>query len=231
MWRDVLDEVMRGFAERLTHFGPNLLAMAVVVLGGVATALVLRMALRRLLPRLGFDRFSERIGLTAVLERGGVTRPPSLVLAAFTMWTVVCVAVLFGVAALDLQIAMTLVSRAIEYLPQLLIAIAILAAGALVSAFLRRSVLIAAVNADLPSARLLAGGVHSALMILFAAMALEHLGVGRQILLVSFTIVFGGVVLALSLAFGLAGRELAREFLDGLRQQPPKEKEDTLRHL
>lgn len=231
MWRDVVDVVMRGFAERLAHFGPNLVAMAVVVLGGLAAAVLLRLGVRAALPRLGFDRFSERIGLSAVLERGGVGQAPSGVVAAFTMWTVVCLAVLFGVAALDLQIAMNLLSRAFEYLPQLLIAVAILAAGALISGFLRRSVLIAAVNADLPSARLLAGGVHTALMILFAAMALEHLGVGRQILLVSFTILFGGVVFALSLAFGMAGRELAREFLDGLRQRPPREEQDPLRHL
>jgi hypothetical protein len=50
--------------------------------------------------------------------------------------------------------------------------------------------------------------------------------------LVSFTILFGGVVLALSLAFGLAGRELARGFLERLVRGPdPGEKRDELRHL
>jgi hypothetical protein len=107
-----------------------------------------------------------------------------------------------------------------------------LALGALVSAFLRRSVLIAAVNAGLPSARLLAGGVQTALMVLFSAMALEHLGVGRQIIVVSFTIVFGGVVFALALAFGLAGRDLARGFLERLVRRPgEEEKPDELHHL
>jgi len=51
-------------------------------------------------------------------------------------------------------------------------------------------------------------------MVLFVAMALEHLGVGRQVILISFTIVLGGVVFALSLAFGLAGRDLAQQILD-----------------
>jgi hypothetical protein len=55
--------------------------------------------------------------------------------------------------------------------------------------------------------------------------------VGRQILLVSFTIAFGGVVLALALAFGLAGRDLARELLAALLRHPPGTDEDTLRHL
>lgn len=231
MWREVLDEVVRGFADRLAQFGPKLLAMGVVLLGGIAGALLLRGLLRWLLPRLGFDRFGERVGLGAVLERGGVTQPPSAVVAGFAMWTLVGLAVLLGVAALDLEIAMSLLSRAFEYLPQLLIAAAILVVGSLASGFLRRSVLIAAVNAGLPSARLLAGGVHTALMVLFVAMALEHLGVGRQILIVSFTVLFGGVVFALALAFGLAGRDLAREALDRLRRRPPPGDEDSLRPL
>jgi hypothetical protein len=137
--------------------------------------------------------------------------------------------VLLAIGALNLQIAMDLVSRAFTYLPQLLIAVAILVLGSLISGFLRRSVLIAAVNAGFPSARLLAGGVNTALMILFVAMALEHLGLGRQVIIVSFTIVFGGLVLALALSFGLAGRDLAREFLDRLTRRG--EGSDELRHL
>jgi hypothetical protein len=62
-------------------------------------------------------------------------------------------------------------------------------------------------------------------------MALEHLGVGRQIILVSFTILFGGVVLALSLAFGYAGRDLARELLEKLARKGEPPREDPLRHL
>jgi hypothetical protein len=130
---------------------------------------------------------------------------------------------------LNLQIAMNLVSGAFTYLPQLLIAAAILILGALIGGFVRRSVLIAAVNAGFPSARLLAGGVQTALMVLFVAMALEHLGLGRQVILVSFTIVFGGVVLALALAFGLAGRDLAREFLERMSRR--RDGGDDLRHL
>jgi len=88
--------------------------------------------------------------------------------------------VLLGIGALDLPIAMDLLSRTFTYLPQILIAIAILVLGSLVSAVVRRTVLIGAVNAGLPSARLLAGAVHTGLLILFAAMALEHLASGAR---------------------------------------------------
>jgi hypothetical protein len=205
--------------------------MLVILAVGLLAALAVRVLVRLVLPRVGFDRFASRAGLTVVLQKGGITSPPSNVMAVALAWAVLGVFVLLAIGALNLEIAMDLVSKSFSYLPQLLIGAAILILGSLVSAFLRRSVLIAAVNAGLPSARLLAGGVHTALMILFVAMALEHLGVGRHIILASFTILFGGVVFALSLAFGLAGRDLAREFLERVARRREEKPGDDLRHL
>ncbi|HJS59040.1 MAG TPA: hypothetical protein VKA01_13135 [Vicinamibacteria bacterium] len=235
MWEflsDVIRKTLSGFGERLAAFGPNVLAMLLILLLGVLIAGALNLVLKVLLPRLGFDHFAQRLGLTLIFQKGGVTRPASAALAIVLAWAVLAVFVLLAIGALNLQFAMDLVSRTLSYLPQVLVAVALLALGALLSAFLRRSVLIAAVNAGLPSARLLAGGVYYALMVLFVAMALEHLGVGRQIIVASFTILFGGVVLALSLAFGLAGRDLARGFLERLVRGPsPEGKPDDLNHL
>jgi hypothetical protein len=229
---EVIRKTLAGFGERTAAFGPNVLAMLVILAVGMLIAGLLDLALRLVLPRLGFDRFAERLGLELVLRKGGIARPASAVVALVLAWSLLALFVLLAVGALNLQFAMDLVSRAVTYLPRVLIALALVLLGALVSAFLRRSVLIAAVNAGLPSARILAAAVHTALMILFAAMALEQLGVGRQVILTSFTILFGGGVFALSLAFGLAGRDLAREFLERLlRPRAPEDKGDGLHHL
>ncbi|MBI3932092.1 MAG: hypothetical protein HY317_01630 [Acidobacteria bacterium] len=234
MWQflnEIVQKTLTGFADRLAAFGPNLLAMVLILAVGVLAAVAVRVGLRLLLPRLGFDRFAQRLGLSVILQKGGIAVAPSAVAAAAVSWAVLGVFVLLAIGALNLQFAMDLVSRTFTYLPQLLIAAGLLILGSLAAGFLRRSVLIAAVNAGLPSARLLAAGVHTALMVLFAAMALEHLGVGRHVLLASFTILFGGVVFALSLAFGLAGKDLARELLERLARRRDEPGEDERRHL
>jgi hypothetical protein len=232
---DGLRQTSAGFGERLAAFGPRLLAMAVVLVIGVAAAFIVRLAVPVVLAMFRFDRFAARVGVTVILRKGGITRAPSAVLATLTAWLVAGLFVLFAVAALDLQIAMDLLSRAFLYLPQVFIAAAILLLGALMAAFLRRSVIIAAVNSGLESARLLGLGAQTAVLILAVAMALEHLGVGESIILASFVIVFGGLVLALALAFGLAGRDLARTLLERLfaraasgEREPD---EDIRRHL
>jgi hypothetical protein len=230
LWETVARTLVR-FGDRLAVFGPNVLAMVLILLAGIVLSAAASFVLRRFLPRVGFDAFAEGSGLANSLRKGGVSANPSTVLAVTTAWALFVVFALLAISALDLQFGVDFVSRAFAYLPQLLIAAMLLVIGSLLASFLRRSVLIAAVNAGLPSARLLAAGVQTVITILFIAMALEHLGVGRQILVASFTILFGGVVFALSLAFGLAGRHQARELLERLSRRRGDTEKDDLRHL
>jgi hypothetical protein len=204
--------------------------MLVLLALGILAAGVIRFGLGFLLRWLAFDRFSERTGLSTVLQKGGIRAAPSRILALTLSWLVLAVFVLLAIAALDLTAAVNLVNEAFAYLPNLLVAGALLLLGSLVAGFVRRSVLIAAVNAGVPSARLLAGGAQVGLLVLFAAMALEHLGLGRQVILTSFTILFGGVIFALALAFGLAGRDIAKETLERMRSRRRPE-DDSLKHL
>jgi hypothetical protein len=231
----MLTEVIRTtFAElgaRIRALAPNLLAALLLLVIGAAAAGATRLVLGFLLPRLGVDRFAERSGLRMFSSRGGVARPISAVLSLALAWLVMTVFVLLAVAALDVRVAMDFVSRAFAWLPHLLVAILVLIAGGLVAGFVRRSVLIAAVNAGLGSARLAGAGSYAAILVLFGAIALEQIGLGIRVVLVAFAILFGGVVLALALAFGLAGRELAGEALAGLLRPRSHGGEDGLRHI
>jgi hypothetical protein len=172
MWKDMLADVigqtLDGFRQEFAEFGPRLLAMTIVLVVGVVFAALLRVVLRALLRRLGFDRFAERAGLPHALGKFGFTRQASGAVAAVTAFVVLAFFVLLALGSLDPLFARELVSRALAYLPQVLVAAALIALGAIVAGFVRRGVLIAAVNRGLPSARLLAGFAQSALLILFA---------------------------------------------------------------
>lgn len=227
---EVINTTLVEFGARFQDFIPNLLVMLALLTIGILAAAALRVSVGVALKWISFDRFSERTGVSTVLRKGGIRAAPSRVLALTLAWLVLAVFVLLAVAALDLTGAVNLVNEAFAYLPNLLVAAALLLLGSLLAGFVHRSVLIAAVNAGVPSARLLAGGAQVALLVLFAAMALEHLGLGRQVILTSFSIVFGGVVFALALAFGLAGRDMARETLERMRSRQ-SEDDDELKHL
>lgn len=90
----------------------------------------------------------------------------------------------------------------------------LLIAGILIARFLARSVLISAVNTQLQYARVLSLGVKWLVLVLTAAMVLDHLQVGGNIVELAFGILFGGIVLTLALAVGLGSRDLVSRSLE-----------------
>jgi hypothetical protein len=96
--------------------------------------------------------------------------------------------------------------------------------------FLGRAALIAAVNAGMRISGPIGKGVKFLVYFIGVSMALEQLGIGRDTVLVSFGIVFSGLVLALSIAFGLGGKDVAREYLEK-RLKEKNQEGDDIRHL
>ena len=84
--------------------------------------------------------------------------------------------------------------------------------GLLASSFFSRAVLLAAVNADLPSPRLISSVVRTLTIIFVASMTFEELGLAERTVLVAFTIIFGSLMLGLALAFGLGGQGTSTPF-------------------
>ncbi|HWF39496.1 MAG TPA: hypothetical protein VG322_13310, partial [Candidatus Acidoferrales bacterium] len=71
-----------------------------------------------------------------------------------------------------------------------------------------------AVNAGYRSPRLWSGLVRFVISILAVSMALEQVGLARQTVVSAFSIAFGAVMFAVAIAFGLGGRDLARQTLE-----------------
>ena len=212
--------------ERLLAIVPGLLVMFTLVILGLITAWVARVAVSRLGRAVGIDQVFERWGVAPSLRRSGVVRPASDVLGFICFWAIF---ILFASAAVDglaVPGAPLATALVVAFLPPLFTAALILIVGWLAANFLSQGALIAAVNARMPEARLIARGVYWAVLLFAVATALTHLGIGKEMVLVAFGVTFGGVVLALALAFGLGGRSIARHILERrLRAESPPPQE------
>jgi hypothetical protein len=225
-------EPVRLFLEKVLAFLPNVILMLVVLALGAVVARLLRAFVRRFLKIAKFDRFCERSGVTHMLARGGSQYTPSDIAGRIVYYLTALVTFFMALAALNIAATNQLISDFFGYLPNLLVAFGILAAGYLLARFLYRSVLIAAVNAHVGHAGAIARAAQAAVLILGCAVALEHLSIGRTVVLAAFSITFGGVILALALAFGLAGKDMAKTFLEKSLTRPSDEKpKDELTHI
>jgi hypothetical protein len=224
-------EPLQRFLHRAAALFPVMLAVIVVIIAGVLAAWVLDWLTRTVLRLVGFDRMTHRPNVSDAFRRAGLARPPSVLTGYIVRWLVVVFTLIAALSILSAEATDTVVGALVSYLPRLAAALLILVMGYAVSAFIARSVLLWAVNARVRGARWLARGCQLLMAVFFGALALENLGFGRDVSLVVLAILLGGGVLALALAYGLAGRDLARESLETMLEEARDEDRDGLSHL
>jgi hypothetical protein len=98
--------------------------------------------------------------------------------------------------------------------------------GWVLANFLGHATLIGAVNAGVDFAPFIARSVRWLVMILASSMAFIHLGIAQQMVVAIVSVLFGGFILALAIAFGFGGKELAKEFLEKKVKKGEGEKKD-----
>lgn len=214
-------------AEGIANFLPGALVFLVILFVSLVVAVVLRYALQRALTGLEFDRRAELLGvsLAAWTPSGSATS----LIASVAYWTVLAVGLLLGLTALDAALPSQFAVSVLQYVPHLLAALLILIAGGVVARFLAHAVLVGAVNLGVQYARVVSLAVKWLVLIVAAAMALDHIGIGRTVLLIAFAIIFGGVVLAGALAVGLGARDAVSRALDRTLREHTRD--DKLDHV
>ncbi len=81
-------------------------------------------------------------------------------------------------------------------------------------------------------AGLIARAVRFAVFVFAVTMALEQLDIGKLSVLIAFTIMFGGVVLAFAIAFGLGGQHYVKMYLERrMEEKREREEEDHIDHV
>ena len=209
---------------------PNILAMGILLLGGLLVAWLSSQSAGRLLYVLGFDRLCNRLGMTTALLRAGIKTDPSRLIGGALYWVLVLLTSVAALSALNLTPINEAAHSLLTYVPHLIAAGMILLAGYVCSNFASQAVLIAAVNAGLPPARLIAACSRWGIQLLAGAMALEQLGIAQHIVVVGFGITWGGLVLAAAIAFGLGATDLAKDFLERRLVRARPAMDDDLRH-
>ena len=219
------------FLTRSEYLLPVLLAVAVVLVGGLLVAWLVDALVRGVLGWTGFDRIAQRPRVSDVLRRAGLRPQPSALVGRFLRWLIVILTLLGALSILSAEATDVVLAAMVTYTPRLVAGLLLLVVGYAVSTFAGRSVLIWSVNVQVQGAHWLAGGVRLLVGVFFAALALENLGFGRDIALVVLAILLGGGVFAAALAYGLAGKDLARQSLERMTRDARGEERETLSHL
>jgi mechanosensitive ion channel-like protein len=231
LWRDTMVAGFRDAVMQILLVLPRLLALVTFLSIGLLMAWLVKALTVRVLTAFRFDRLCERCGLDTALAQAGIKQPVSVVLSRVLFWTVFLLFAFMGVDAVNLPATANLISQIVGFLPNVLAAALVLLVGVLSANFFAEAALIAAVNAQLQEARIVASLVRWGILLFTFAMVLTQLGIAKEIVISAFSITFGGVVFALALGVGLGIRHLMRETIERRLRKKKEEKLDELSHL
>lgn len=225
---DLILEPLQAVLLKFQVFLPNLLAMIVILVAGVLLAKLIRVLLVKSLNAINFDRWSDRIGITTLMRKGDLWTKPAALFGTIVFWLLILVTLMIGLSALRVAAIDNLVEQFFAYMPRAFSAALILVVGSLVAGFVSRAVLIAAVNSGYHYSRLVAEAVRILLTVLILAMAMEQLQIAPGIVLAAFSIIFGGIVVALAISFGVGGIDAAKRMIE---RENTAEKQDEIEHI
>ena len=209
--------IVNAFANALNlvlTFIPKLIGFLVILLVGWIVATAVSKALTFLLRKIGFDRMSDRIGLTRLEQRMGVRMDAAGILGKIVYWFLFLIFLVPAVNALGLTTVSAILGTVIAYIPNVFVAILVLFLGTLAATFVADIVRGATASANIGNPNIFANIARYAIMGFAALVALEQLQITPSLINELFGAIVAAAALAFGLAFGLGGRETAQRYLN-----------------
>ncbi len=196
---------LNNLAQSLRELLPAILAAAALLLIGLVLGRLLRTLSRRLTAG-ALERLARSPTLGSALQRTDVTNTVPRMVGLFVFWLVFLFFAASALETLGLPVITNSLSRFVYYLPNVLAAALIVAAGVVVGRVVRGTVTAAAVSAGVAIGPALGRLADGAILLLAIVVSLEELGIDSSALVVMLTVVFGSGLAATGLAFGLGAR-------------------------
>jgi hypothetical protein len=204
------DSVQQGL-NAFFGFLPNLLGFLLILLVGWVIAKVVRTAIVAVLGKVGVDRALHSGHAGQYVDRVAPDSSPSRVIGAIAYWFILLGAIGIAVSALKIPLLDSFIAGIASYLPNVVAAILIfVVAGAIAAAV---GALVARTMGDTPTGKVVGSVVPVLVMAIAAFMILNQLAIAPEIVTITYAALLGGVALAMALAFGLGGREVAAGML------------------
>lgn len=209
----------------IVQFVPAIIAAAIIFVIGWIIGMILARVIEQVVDVLRIDDALKASGVTEAVKDAGFSLNAGRLLGALVKWFVIVVFLVASLEVLGLVRVTTFLQQVVLlYLPQVIVAVLIIILAAIVADIVRNIVTGSARAAGVKQAAM-AGAIAKWAIWIFAVLAaLNQLGVAAAFWQTLFT----GIVVALSLAFGLAfglgGKDAAARSIERMRDEMSHER-------
>ena len=222
----ISDSINQGF-DVFFAWLPHVLGFIAILLIGWIIARVIGKLVAGVTHRAGLDRALHSGTGGSFLQR--VVPRPSHLVGRIVFWALFLGAISLAAAVLGVAALTAFVGAIWAYLPNVLAAVLIfLVASAIAGGVVT---LVNRTMGDTPLGKIVATAVPVLVLTIATFMILEQLKIAHDIVVTTYTLVLGAIALASALAFGLGGRDVARQMLEGAYEKGQENKDQYRRDL
>lgn len=215
---DIVMTSLRSFMSDLGLFLPKLIGAVAILIVGWLVSKALQFVVVRGLKGMRFHALTESAGLDDFLKKGGVRKSTVDVLGVMVYWLAILMTLLTTFNVLGLTALSTLFHRVAEFVPNVIVAMLTLTIGLYLARFVADAVTAYTRNVGMIDADLVGRLTRYAITAFVVILAIGQFSIPDRIFEPALLIMFGGVVLALALAFGLGGQKWAADKLDKMEK-------------
>jgi len=218
-WGEAITLSLIGLWERFINFLPALLGAIIVFVLGWIVASVLGTLIAKAIKAAKVDEALEKVGFNKKLKEVGISDTTSGLIGGIVKWFLVLVFLMAATNILGLNQVTDFLNSIILYIPNVVVAVVVLAVAFLVGGFAYNVVKGSTRTAGVMSATLLATISRWAIILFGIFAALVQLGIATSLISTIFIGIVSAISLAAGLAFGLGGKEEAAAILKKLREE------------
>jgi hypothetical protein len=197
--------------ERILGAFPAIFAAALLLLIAFLVGRIVANLVTQLLSSAGFDKLTEKLGISVKHQKRN--QKPSILVGHLTLIIIVLFATMEALSLLEFELMAMLLQDFIVFVGQVLLGLAIFGLALYLSNVVYRTISASGAH----QAQLFALVARVAVLVLGGAMALQQMGLAEEIINLSFGLLFGAIAVAVAIAFGIGGRELAAEILSEMK--------------
>jgi hypothetical protein len=209
----VVVDPVKAMLIKVWGYIPSIAGAIVILVIGWFIAKLVEAVIVRVLKTIRLDAASDKAGVSNVLSQGEIKLTLSELIGAVIYWIVILVVIATALGTLNLTVAAELVSRLVDYVPNILAAIFILIVGAFLADFVAAIVRTTAGNAGINKSSLLAKITKTIIIIFAVIIAIEQLKIASAIIVLAVNIILISIGIGAALAFGLGCKDIAGKFV------------------
>ena len=226
-WGEVFTRALQDIGTEIISYTPKLFVALVIFVLGWVFGVILGRIVSQIIKTIKVDKALREAGLEEVFNKAGFTLDSGKFLGGLVKWFVIVIFLVPTLEVLQLtQVNEFLRDDVLTYLPNVIAAVLILLIAALIAEVMQRIVTGSARAADLSSARFLGSVTRWSIWLFAILAALAQLDVATAFVETLFQGIVIAISLAIGLAFGLGGQEAAARYIEHLRKDIPKHHDD-----